>query len=172
MQAYDPANTGLGGYGNNQMGTTNNFGGGSDFTNPMDDNNNLDNNMSSGTGGAFGRDRGMEKPDFQGTDSQFGNTDTGATFNRSDDLNSGNRGGLDDMQSRDRDNFDPSGPRNDQFGGETKKEREGGKPSFGDKMRGMPSLFFLKTSKLFSFSVGTAEKLAGTISGNNDLKEL
>lgn len=152
-QAFDPANTGLGGYGTSQQRSSDTSGIDSYDSNRATgggtgNNFDSDNNMSSGTGGAFGRDRGMEKPSFTGTDSQFGNTETGATFNRNrsndNDFNAGSSG-LDDIQSRDRDrerDFDTSGsgPRNDQFGGESQREREGGKPTFGDKMRGTSHL--------------------------------
>jgi hypothetical protein len=161
--AFDPANTGLGGYGAGQQRAsdttqTDNFGN-RDYNRTTVGGNDLgtDDLSSSGTG-AFGRDRGLEKPGFTGSDSQYSNTTTGQTFNQRSSTNVGGQNdfdntsnsqrgldnlqdrerGLDNIQDRERDrsDFDSTGSRDHQFGNEAHAEREGGKATFGDKMRG------------------------------------
>ncbi|KAL5508469.1 hypothetical protein ACEPAH_6088 [Sanghuangporus vaninii] len=172
--AYDSTNTAQGGYGgqNQQRSsddqtsrTSDNFDNSPQFGQSQQ----YDQSQTQGSDRrAFGGDRGAEKPGFSGSDSSYNKTTTGGAFGQSDNDSSntyGTRssgaasgGGFDNTNDdvRDRDQFgsqSQTSDRKDQFGGESQREQQGGKPSFGDKMR------------------GNVEKLAGSVTGRNDLKE-
>ncbi|EJD00131.1 uncharacterized protein FOMMEDRAFT_148442 [Fomitiporia mediterranea MF3/22] len=176
--ATDPANTGLGGYGSNppqqrasddqQFRTTSNFDNSPDFQQQT---------QGSGTQRAFGDDRGEEKSGFSGSDDQYKDTTAGSTFAQRSSAGLGQRNDFDDTTgggnipgtrssgaasggqfdnntgNQSTDNQEFGGGRDDQFGDDSQRERQGGKATFGDKMR------------------GNVEKLAGSVTGKPELKE-
>ncbi|KAL5530508.1 hypothetical protein ACEPAF_6766 [Sanghuangporus sanghuang] len=115
------------------------------------------------TGGAFGQrdDFNKDSTNTSGTRSSgaasgggFDNTNTSGT--RSSGAASG--GGFNNTtdDARDRGQFgsqSQTSDRKDQSGGDSEREHQGGKPTFGEKMR------------------GNVEKLAGSVTGRTDLKE-
>ncbi|OCB84569.1 hypothetical protein A7U60_g8555 [Sanghuangporus baumii] len=175
--AYDTSNTDQGGYGGQKQQR-----GSDDQTSRTSDNFNespqfgqsqhSDQSQTQGSDRrAFGGDRGAEKPGFSGSDSAYNKTTTGGAFGQRDDFNkdstntSGTRssgaasgGGFSNTtdDARDRGQFgsqSQTSDRKDQSGGDSEREHQGGKPTFGEKMR------------------GNVEKLAGSVTGRTDLKE-
>jgi len=162
--ASDPANTGLGGYNSNQQGgsgandTYTGTGGGfsnsgSNFDNNQRDEGFSDGNQSSGGLGSgtygSGPAAGASDPANTGLGGYSGNQGQ-----NSGNPNSSSYGGTDDLNTQlDQTYQEGQRDRNDAYGGETRSEQQGNKPSVGDKL------------------TGAAQQLAGSMTGNQGLKE-
>ena len=171
----DPSNTGLGGYGdqggsNDQsdqtqtqdqtQGSQRAFGGdrnteksgfsGSDST-----------YGNTATGGAFSDSNTGSGATGTGQSDDFGGDNFGGGNNTSSAPRGGSGGGYgssttDDVSDSAQFNTSQSSSGNDQFGDDSQRQPQGGKPSFGDKMRGMSILmpepiyiYYLLTTPLY-----------------------
>lgn len=191
--AYDPANTGLGGYGGQRMGAqsqSQQFGTTGSTTTGTQGTGGFNPDYAASQSGDFNNswDRTAERTaGFKGNDSSFAQTDTGRTFASGTPPTGGqsqqwnepqsqqSQGGTGGVQSfRATNNLDEVNDQLDQTysqgqserarhgktgaddgtwdAGNQTQERQGGKPGFGDKMR------------------GNMEKLAGAVTGNQDMK--